>query len=178
MTARNPKNKQKQKSPIQARRNFLHLDQSHLASRAGVATMTIQRLEAGLIPKVPQSVYSALYSENSGFSYEECNAEMEEWKSATRVANSGYLRDALNENWKGWLGLRTLISESKAGFCKLYCIHPQALDNFEKPHLIDSRTELSPYLKHIFFDAGLTLMEIDSINSRLYYHTEGISLSG
>jgi hypothetical protein len=139
---------------------------------------TIQRTEQGLMPQLPWQIFEVLYDRHS-FLWKDINNAIDEWKTDTRVANVEYLRKALEESqyWSGWLGFREYISESKAGFCKLYCIHPQALDNFEKPHLVDKRENLSPYLWGIFYEAGLTIEELHAFNDRLYYHANGLSNS-
>lgn len=150
-------------NPLAKARKSLGLTQEELAHRAGVSKVLIMRLEQGLLTKPTVSVLNALFRDP----IEQAKAldDFDVWKVVVRKQNVGKLRAAL-VNWNGdWLVLRSGVADSKAGFCKLFCIHPQVLDNFESG--IRDRRKLTGYLRSVFTDAGLTDEEILYIEQKL-----------
>lgn len=186
MTAKNPRNHQKEKNPIQLRREAAGLTQRDLTAVAAVSVHTVQRTEQGLMPSLPTRIFIVLYNEHNYEDnkldkavYNRVNDEINEWKSLTRRLNVEYLRDNVGHlhEWFSWIEFRERIAAGKTEFCKLFCIHPQALDNFEKPWLRHKRDRLSGYLEEIMEDAGLSEEEIDKINAKLRWYIEAEGLS-
>lgn len=177
MSHKNPKNLQRDKNPIQVRREQLGMTQHVLHAVADCSFHTVQRVEQGLMPKVPYTIFDRLYGAN--FSYDGVNERYDDWKVSTRKANRKYLDYCIEnpELWFSWLDFRLLISESKAGFCKLYCIHPHVLDHFEAPDKVDKRTRLAPLIAKSFFDAGLSVADIELIEQKLNWGVAGKELA-
>ncbi len=179
MSKKNPKNLQKEPHPIKARRELLGLSQSLLSDKAAVAVPTIQRVEQGLMPTLPRAIYTVLYGSENELTFTEVNFKVESWKVDTRRKNKRYLDYLIEhpETWFNWLEFRTHISQSKAGFCKLYCIHPHVLDHFEPPDKVHKRVRLPDKIRGAFYDSGLSEEEIKLIEEKLTWGVAGREMS-
>lgn len=169
MTKRNPKNLFTGKFHVQLRREQLGWTQKDLAELTELSFNTIQKTEQGLMPKLPTAILDALYS--TPVAKTDADLDYDADKVEVRRANSKHLLELVEHPvlWDGsWLSLRGAVCDSAVGFCKLYCIHPQALMNFEKPHLIGTRDKLSPYLRDVFISSGIGFEAVDKIEARMY----------
>ena len=174
MTRINPKFLQKEPHPVKARREQLRMTQAELAAVAKVSFPTVQRTEQGLMPSIPHDIYRALYGHDNGMKYIEFNFKVDAWKTSTRRVHKKYLDYLIEhpEEWYTWLEFREGVSTSKAGFCKLYCIHPHVLDHFEAPDKIGKRTKLASKIREAFYDAGVSEKDLDAIEAKLAWTIE------
>lgn len=177
MSRKNPKNLQKEKNPIQQRREQLGITQLELHSYADVAINTVQRTEQGLMPKVPYNIYKTLYS-TVAEDYVTVDFAVDAWKLDTRKKNVRYLNYLMEnpETWFNWIDFRSAVSETKAGFCKLYCIHPHVLDHFEAPDKVYKRVKLADKIRRAFHDAGLSESDLDRIEEKLAWGVAGTGM--
>lgn len=146
-----------------SKREELGLTQEQLADKSFLSRMYIQRLEQGLLSRVPSVVLNVLF--DNSHDKQRAVADYELWQVYTRNNNADKLREAIKD-WNGdWVVLRLAVADSKVGFCKLFCIHPQVLDTFEKK--LSERTKLTPYLRQVLSDGGFTALEIVELESRM-----------
>lgn len=176
------KNLQTAVNPIQRARLQHGYTQEELAAVAGVSKPLIMRIEQGLISNVAWPVLEALYPD-SALAQSGALDAFDSWRADTRVKNIGYFVNRVEALGAGyskdhgisWLAFRESIHQSQAGFCKLYCIHPQVMRNFEKPKLVYERTELSKYLKDVFSSAGTEIVNKLEEYMKLYVESRKAS---
>lgn len=152
------RNLQTEINPIQLARVDLGYTQETLAAVAGVTKIFVQHLEFGMVVNPPYAILKQLRSDDVGFNYLKDAYSI--WCCETRDKNSVYftipverfLSPHCNE-YGNWLTLRESISESRIGFCKLFCLHPQILSTFEKNWSV--RTEFTPGMRELFKEAGI-----------------------
>ena len=149
------------------------MTQDDLAAVAEVSKPLIMRVEQGLISNVSISILDALYGVGESRLQAKALDAFDEWRKETRAKNIVYFLNRLerSDEFRGsWLSFRESICSSQVGFCKLYCIHPQVLRNFEKPKLVSKRRELSAYLKDVFSSAGIE--NIERLESGMRYYAD------
>lgn len=155
-------NYQTRLNPVAALRLKMGLTQDQLATRTHYSMIYVQHLEFGILPNISPAVITFLGDENLPKKYDE-------WISSTRRVNRIHLDDPVarfidvsSDLYGNWNLLRLSVSDSKTGFCKLYCIHPNILYGFEKKW---SRVDkLSKGIRDIFLDCGIgkdTLRDMD-----------------
>lgn len=163
------------RNPIALRRKELQLNQDELANWTGLTKQYIQRVEQGTITRLSHSFMNSLCS---GSTQRELNIAIDalecsylDWQNHVRSSNMLYVRNILvgghinDSPWSGsWLELRKAISSSKMGFCKLYCIHPGVLDNFERR---DNRVALTPYMSTVLLSGGLEGELVELLEDRM-----------
>lgn len=170
------RNKQTRVHPIQLQRIRKELTQEQLAAVANVTKGLIMRIEQGLISGVTYEVLDALWP-NDSLHQAKALDEVDKWREDTRAKNIEYFVTAVDKyTTGGWMGFRTSVHPTAVGFCKLYCIHPQVLANFEKPHIVNRRRGLSPYLREVFSSAGNDVLE--ELEEKLRYWADSRELTG
>jgi hypothetical protein len=157
------RNRQTRINPIQLARVNRGYTQDDLAAVARKSFIFIQHLESGLLPNVPNKILQELDIKKEDYY---------EWCLETRQKNSVHLLNYLGgliDPWEGeygyWLAFRKKISDSKIGFCKLYCLHPQILATFEGN--VWERSQLTPGMRSLFIDAGVGRDAIAAIDGAL-----------
>jgi transcriptional regulator with XRE-family HTH domain len=149
------KNLQTIKNPVQLAREQQGYTQELLAAVAEVSRVLIVHVEQGLVKRVPKKIDRIL--DEPGL-----ENKFQWWVTDTRQKNYPHLERRLDKfidpgcsEYGDWLGLRRGISWSKAGMCKLYCIHPQILANFEKG--IERRIEFTRGMRLVLLGCGISL---------------------
>lgn len=156
-------------NPVAVKRARLGISQDELAEWTGTSKGFVQRVERGTVTRLSWSFMHSICSDNDDITVLEANYAV--WQEHVRKCNMLYVRNILAHSmtnpgywWNGsWLTLRMAISTSKAGFCKLYCIHPGVIDNFEKK----DRRKLTPYLLEVLQSGGLEPRYIRYLEERM-----------
>lgn len=172
-------------NPLKAQRELVNLSQQSLALKSDVSSQYILRLEQGLLTSPPYDVLKVLVNPGPPYhdwlppvaeqeSIGELEVSYRDWQLGIRKSNLPQLRDAViifagspeerdDQLINQFPRFRSLIHESKIGFCKLYCIHPQVLTTFEsKP-----RRHFTEYLRNVWVEAGLAEGEITMLEENL-----------
>lgn len=149
-------------NPVAALRLKMGLTQDQLATHTKYSMVYIQHLEFGILPNISPAVVTFLGDPGLVSKYDD-------WITATRRINRIHLDDPVaafvdssSDLYGNWNLLRLSISDSRAGFCKLYCMHMNILAGFEKKWTEADR--LSKGIRDIFFDCGIgkdTLRDMD-----------------
>lgn len=156
------KSHQSVKNPVTRIREELGYTQELFAAVAGVSRVAVMHTEQGLIKKVPDRIYKALDNPPG------LDDHYRFWIRDTRLKNYPYLEKYIPgflenscDTYGNWDWFRKSISRSKAGFCKLYCIHPQVLANFEKSWM--ERGGLTIGMRVVLEDCGVPLDTIKNM---------------
>lgn len=127
---------------------------------AGISKPMVMHLEQGLVARVPNRVLEVLRPDP--FSRRELDIQYQQWIRDTRTKNKPYLDAGIADflcpgcvAYGDWVYLRSSISKSKAGFTKLYCLHPQILDTFESS--VGSRIAFTPGMRSFLKGTGIDM---------------------
>lgn len=166
-------------NPLTTARHQLHYTQHSVARELGYTNQMVLRAEQGLFTTVPPKL-KAWASTTLGSPPSEVEHMYQQYQKETRASNfsqlhMGYLNYLDMEIPSGskehpFVYFRACCSDSRVGFCKLLCLHPQILINWERSHF---EGEWHPIIEGYLLDAGFNPIELKVVINKMIVGSHG-----